>query len=145
MNDNSTQDDEMQPETTARNYFSEKIKLLPILVASFVIVDIAALFISVNYTFTEMFYLCGIVMILLAIGSSIIILLEGNPLWAYICAIVFGLMPIIEIIIHIATVPQDTTSLALAIVTIFLAVVLVCFLIIIVPIYQRKKAEKTEG
>ena len=145
MNDNSTQDDEKQPEITVRSYFSEKIKLLPILVASFVIVDIAALFISVNYTFTEMFYLCGIVMILLAISSSIIILLEGNPLWAYICAIIFGIMPIIEIIIHIATVPQDTTSLVLAIVTIFLAVVLVCFLIIIVPIYQRKKAEKTEG
>jgi len=145
MNGNSTQGEEIQPETTARKYFSEKIKLLPILVASFVIIDIAALFISVNYTFTEMFYLCGIVMILLAIVCSVIIILEGNPLWAYICAIVLGLMPIIEIIIHIAAVPQDTASLVLAIVSIFLAVVLICFLIIIVPIYQKKKAEKTEG
>jgi len=145
MSDDSTQNYEGQQKSTVRDYLSKRIKLLPILVASFVIVDIAALFISVNYTFTEMFYLCGIVMILLAIGSSIIILLERNPLWAYICAIIFGIMPIIEIIIHIATVPQDTASLVLAIISMILAAILICFLIIIVPIYQKDKAGKIEG
>lgn len=145
MSDKTIQNDEVKKETTLRKYLKKRINLLPLLVASFILIDIVVLFISENYTFTEMFYLCGIVLILLAVGSSIIVLLEADPFWAYICAFIFGLIPIIEIIIHLSTVPQDIISLVLAIVTIFLAIALICFLVLVVPLYHKRKAEKMEG
>ncbi|MHA1185254.1 MAG: hypothetical protein ACTSO7_10070 [Candidatus Heimdallarchaeota archaeon] len=150
MSEKIAQDDEALPEMNFRYYLrvylAQKILLLPLLIASFILVDIVVLFISVNYTFIEMFYLCGIIMILIVIGSSIIILFERSPLSAYIAALIFGLVPIIEIIIHITMVPQDIASLILAILSIVLAIGVICFLIVYVPLYQnKKKAEKTEG
>ena len=142
MSDTETQKEKF----TLRQYITDhRIHLLPILLASFVLVDIAAIFISVNYTFTEIFYLCGIIMILLAIGSAVIILLEGKPIWTFIGALFFGIAPIIEITIHLATVPQDTISLILAIFALILALVMIGFLFIAVPYYQKKITEEKEG
>ena len=146
MTKNKTQDEELPEKINLRYYLSQKLRLLPLLIGSFILIDITVLFLSANYTFTEIFYLCGIVMILLAIGSSIIILIEGSPIWSFVSAIVFGLIPIIEIIIHISMVPQDTISLILALLTIFLALVMICFLLLFIPFYQKKnEAKAAEG
>lgn len=103
-------------------YLKEKKLILTILLSMFVLLDIIGVFISANYLFKELFLYLGIIMVLFAVGISYIVVSERNYFWAILSSVVIGLLPTIEIIIHLATIKLEGADLGVTILALILSI-----------------------
>ena len=120
--DNKENNEGEKVETFLIYYFKHKKMLIPVLVSIILTLNIIALFVSAHYDFTFIFLHFGILTLILSILTLVIIVIERNHLWAIFYSILVGLVPLIEISIHIITVKMDTSSLILAIVSIIITI-----------------------
>ena len=128
-----------------KEYLKEKKVILSILLSMFVLLDIIGIFISANYQFWEIFLYLGIIMILFAIGVSYIVITERNYFWSILSSIVIGLLPTIEIIIHLSLWNLTGAELGVSILGLIISIcgifepTLIIYLLEIREIKQKKK------
>ena len=102
-------------------YLEQRGIMFTILLSLYILLDITAIFVSATFWFYEIFLYIGLVMILFAVLTLIVIIKEENLVWAIIAGILMGLAPVIEIIIHLATVNTFTLDLLITILALILA------------------------
>ncbi|HUU79179.1 MAG TPA: hypothetical protein VMX55_12610 [candidate division Zixibacteria bacterium] len=129
-------------------YLKEKKLILTILLSMFVLLDIIGVIISANYLFKELFLYLGIIMVLFAVGISYIVVSEKNYFWAILSSVIIGLLPTIEIIIHLATIKLEGADLGVTILALILSIcgiifpTLVIYLLAIRNIKNESSLEK---
>jgi len=129
-------------------YLKEKKLILTILLSMFVLLDIIGVIISANYLFKELFLYLGIIMVLFAVGISYIVISEKNYFWAILSSVIIGLLPTIEIIIHLATIKLEGADLGVTILALILSIcgiifpTLVIYLLAIRNIKNESSLEK---
>ena len=116
------EEQEIRNETYLQYYLRKYSMWESILLSMFVILNIIPLFLIRNFSFIELFYYFIILLILLTIGIDILIWFDMNALRALVAAIITGLVPTIELVIFLAQNSQKGTPLALAIISLLLAI-----------------------
>lgn len=138
--ENKTNHEEEDVETFLSYYLKHIKILIPIFVSIILTLNIIALFVSAHYNFTFIFLHFGILILILSILTLVIIVIERNYFWGIFYALLIGLVPLIELIIHVIKEKMDTTSLVLTIISLIFSV---CFIIapfILIENYQRLRS-----
>ncbi|MEA2070194.1 MAG: hypothetical protein U9O98_02795 [Asgard group archaeon] len=113
---------------TLKDYLPAKNKIISLLLGIFIIINIVALFVSENYSFFDLFLYFGILSIIIAIGTIFLTILSNNFLRSGIVALITGIIPVVEIITHIATNDLSPKSLGVAI-----SLLVYCVILTILP------------
>ncbi|MHA1629325.1 MAG: hypothetical protein ACTSXO_01555 [Candidatus Heimdallarchaeota archaeon] len=135
----------MLNETYLQYYLQKYSMWQSILLSMFVLLDIIPLFLIRNFSFVEIFYYFIILLILLTIGIDILIWFDGNALRAIVIAVITGVMPTIELAIFLAQNNQTGTNLALAIISLLLAISQMILPILVVIQKTNKLRNKKEN
>ena len=128
-------------------YIKKNTMWITIFLSLYLLLDIIAIFISTNYTFLYLFLYFGILMMVFGAGVLFFVWREKNYFWAIITALFIGLTPLIEIIIHLATVSMSTASLVMAILSLVIALALTLLPLFLVywRYYKELKIEEQES
>ena len=121
-------------------YLKQRSMWISILLSMFLLLNIISIFVLTIYSFTDVFLYLGILMFVLSGGALAFIYFEDNYLWAFLAAVILGLMPVIEIII-ILTKALTGSDLGLAIVSLILGLIL-CILPIVLVYFRFKFKNK---
>lgn len=121
-------------------YLKQRSMWISILLSMFLLLNIISIFVLTIYTFTDVFLYIGILMLVLAGGAHAFIYFEDNYLWAFLAAVILGLIPVIEIIV-ILTKTLTGSDLVLAIVSLILGLIL-CILPIVLVYFRFKFKNK---
>ncbi|NHJ05631.1 MAG: hypothetical protein EAX90_12465 [Candidatus Heimdallarchaeota archaeon] len=125
-------------------YLKEKKLILTILLSMFVLLDIIGVFISANYLFKELFLYLGIIMVLFAVGISYIVVSEKNYFWAILSSVIIGLLPTIEIIIHLATIKLEGADLGVTIFALILSISGIIFPTLVIYLLALRNMKKNK-
>ncbi|MCF2143649.1 MAG: hypothetical protein K9W42_08115 [Candidatus Heimdallarchaeota archaeon] len=139
------EEQEVRNETYLQYYLRKYSMWESILLSMFVILNIIPLFLIRNFSFIELFYYFIILLILLTIGIDILIWFDMNALRAIVAAIITGLVPTIELVIFLAQKNQKGTILALAIISLLLAISQMILPILLVAQKTTKLQNKSEN
>jgi len=140
LKESETDGSEKARETYFSYYLKQRSMWISILLSMFLLLNIISIFVLTIYSFTEVFLYLGILMFVLAGGALAFIYFEDNYLWAFLAAVILGLMPVIEIIV-ILTKALTGSDLGLAIVSLILGLIL-CILPIVLVYFRFKFKNK---
>lgn len=140
QNQENTEEEKEEEETYLSYYLKQKRNWFSLTMALFILLNIIAIFLTTNYLLDSIFLYLGILMIIIAGASLFFITWAENYFWALLASIIYGLMPIIELSIHFATVQVKGRSLACGIISMIIAVVFVFLPFVLIFEYQRRKA-----
>lgn len=121
-----------------RNHFTA-ITLLLILT-----LNIIGLFFSYSYSFFELFFFVGVLIIVLTIDCNLFIALRQDYFAAIICSLVTGLMPLIEVIINLSIKSQTVGSIITSVITLILALVFIFSPFILINLFHLKGEQNNE-
>ncbi|MBD3189208.1 MAG: hypothetical protein GF308_01115 [Candidatus Heimdallarchaeota archaeon] len=133
-----------EEETYLSYYLKQKRNWFSLLIGLFILLNLLALFLTTNYLLDAIFLYLGILMIIVAGASLFFIAWAENYLWALLASLIYGIMPIIELSIHLATVQVKGASLVFGILSMIIAVGFVFLPFILIFEYQRRKTKKKE-
>ena len=125
-----------------KEYMKEKKIILSILLSMFVLLDIIGIFISANYQFWEIFLYLGIIMILFAAGISYIVIIERNYFWSILSSIIIGLLPTVEIIIHLSLWNLIGVELGVSILGLFISICGIFLPTLLIYLLEMKKIKQ---
>ncbi|MBN1329536.1 MAG: hypothetical protein JXA54_08695 [Candidatus Heimdallarchaeota archaeon] len=133
---------ESQGETYLQYYLKHYSRWISILISLYLLLDVIMLFVSIQYSFTQLFLYFGILMILISSGTLAFIYFERNYFWALLGSVLIGLLTTIETIIYLSLVSMNTVSLVLAIFSLLFSIAMIFLPILLV--YIKNTKEKTK-
>lgn len=142
-NETSENDKLSKGETYFSYYIKQRPMWISLLLSSYLLLDIIAIFVVTNYSFTKIFIYFGILMMFLAGGTLAFIYFEENFFWASLGSVILGIIPLIEIII-VLTKTLTSADLGLAILSLLITLVLIALPVVLVIIRFKNKEEKSE-
>jgi hypothetical protein len=143
MNASKKQEELLEDDDESERYFDYYIKKntmwISIFISLFVLLDIIAIFLTTNYSFLEIFLYLGILMLLVGSGALYFIWREKNYFWATLASFFLGLTTFIEIVIHLARVSMESSSLIMAILSLVCSLGFIVLPILLVFLKYRKE------
>jgi len=137
---NKQLENEEEPERYFDYYIKKNTMWISIFLSMYILLDIIALFLTTNFTFLEIFLYFGILMIIIGSGTLYFTWREKNYFWATMATIFLGLLTFIEIIIHLATVSLNTSSLISAILSLLVSLMFIILPILLVFLKNRQES-----
>jgi len=131
-------------ETYFQYYLRKYSMWLSILLSLFLLLDGIALFIATQYSFIDVFLYFGILLTIFTVGVDLLLWFEESLLWAVGAIVLTGFVPAIELIVFLASKHLTGGALALAIISLLLALSQIALPVMIVFRKNLRKG-KNEG